>query len=591
MSKTPLDLFTALDWNNVIKINPEYDHSYELHLHSLIEKEVDTGKKHVLFMLGKALSLKLHNPEIMNDPFTKGLFSATWVSEDFSQLELEFYQSILPLIDDTWLKARLADILWCWTKRGRNPDWARLAIDSYTKEDLCADAWLSYQDKHWERAIRLCLQLSDTERLDTIVGKLERELDIDHEDNKFMVLWISKLLEKTGCIPKDQNAFLTRLNTLAEGLSDKGDYYASRMFMELIIQISCKFEDKAKWLQSLTFFAASYENEGDSRLQKSALFANSFYEQSIEAYRCIPNKFRDEYDIADRISTLRHKITLSGAKILDGLKTISVPMPDVTDTVESSRKHVSGKVDTHKALLYFCGLKGAGQDMETMQAEAAKSLDISVFKSIISMVHTSRDGRVIGHTPAHSFDKKEGEFNGAIERQLVENYLFNMVFVTKVSIVPALWQLLSEHQFSREYLESLCFHSPLIPHGRERSVGLALWLGFENDFSAAIHLLCPQIEHVVRVKLKEAGEHTTTISHGIEHEIGLSSLVEKSKFIEIFGEMFAFELKAIFTENLGCNFRNEVAHGLLSDDDGRSYYSVYAWWYVLRMICHSLVQE
>lgn len=139
-------------------------------------------------------------------------------------------------------------------------------------------------------------------------------------------------------------------------------------------------------------------------------------------------------------------------------------------------------------------------------------------------------------------------------------------------------------------MESLCFHSPLIPHGRERNVGLALWLGFENDFSAAIHLLCPQIEHVVRVKLKEAGEHTTTIDHGIEHEIGLSSLVEKSKFIENFGEMFAFELKAIFTENLGCNFRNEVAHGLLSDD-GRSYYSVYAWWYVLRMICHSLVQE
>ncbi|MDD9156293.1 DUF4209 domain-containing protein [Aliivibrio sp. S4TY2] len=591
MSEILLDTFTALDWDNAIKIIPEYDHSYEFHLHSLVEKELVQNKKHVLSMIGKALSLKLHHPELVNSPFTKGIFSATWMPEEFSQIELEFYEAILPLTDDNWLKARLADILWLWTKRGRNPDWARLAVDCYTKEDLCADAWLSYQDKHWERAIRLCLQLNDTVRLGIIVDRLERELDIEHDENKFMVLWISKLLEKTGCISQDLNVFFTRLTTLAVKLRDKEDYYASRMFMELAIQISDKFDDKSKWLESQIFFADSYENEGDNRLQRSAMIANSFYEQSIEAYRKIPNKFREEHKIDDHISALRHKITSSGAKMLDELKTISFPMPDVTAIVEGSKLHVSGKVDTHKALLYFCGLNGAGRDMGTMQAEASKSLEASVFKSIISMVHTSRDGRVIGHTPAHDFESKEGKFNSVIKRQLVENYLFNMNFVTGTSILPALRQLLIEHHFSREYLESLCFHSPLVPYGRERNLGLALWLGFENDFSAAIHLLCPQIEHMVRIKLKEAGEHTTTLEHGIEHEIGLSSLTEKGKFTEIFGEMTAFELTTIFTENLGCNFRNEVAHGLLSDNDGQSYYSVYAWWYVLRMICFSLVKS
>jgi hypothetical protein len=137
----------------------------------------------------------------------------------------------------------------------------------------------------------------------------------------------------------------------------------------------------------------------------------------------------------------------------------------------------------------------------------------------------------------------------------------------------------------------ICLHSPLVPDGREKTLGLGLWFGFDHDFSAAIHLLCPQIEHIVRMKLKDAGEHSTTIKDSIEDEICLSSLVKKTNFVTNFGKTEAFELKTIFTESLGCNFRNQVAHGLLDDNDGQSHHSVYAWWYVLRMICHSLVRD
>ncbi len=582
------EIFKDLDWDKHLSIIPEYDHSYEFHINRLIAHETDQDKKEVLSMIGKALSLKLHNPDSVNSPFVLGLSTGTITPMEFTQEELNLYEDILLLTGDNWLMARLADILWLWTKRGKTPDWARLAINCYTKDKIHPDSWLSYQDKFWERALRLCLQLGDFERLSQLTTQLKDEIYKDHGDHKFMVLWIIKLLFKTDCESNEFNQFFIRLTFLAREFRKKADYFASQMYMELAIQLSYRFKDKSDWVDALIFYADNYEAEGDSRLTDSAMAANSFYEQAIEAYRKIPKKYRSGKDIEDIISRIKHKIAQSGSQMLDEMVTIKLPASDCSDLVAAAKNHVSGKVETKTALLYFCGLNGAGSDIETMRAEATKSLQNYVFKSIVNTTHIARDGRVIARSPAHDFEENE-KFIDAVHNQLIENYLFNMNFVTGISILPALEQLLEEHIFSRELLESLCFHSPLVPNNRERTLGLALWFGFEHDFSAAINLLCPQVEHIVRTKLKEAGEHTTTIENGIENEIGLSALANKPKFTELFGETTAFELRAIFTESLGCNFRNEIAHGLLDDDGGQNYYSVYAWWYMLRMICHSLV--
>lgn len=92
------------------------------------------------------------------------------------------------------------------------------------------------------------------------------------------------------------------------------------------------------------------------------------------------------------------------------------------------------------------------------------------------------------------------------------------------------------------------------------------------------------------MKLKEADAHTSNIDRdGIEHENGLSTLMELPQASQVFGEDLCFELKSIFTDSLGANLRNEVAHGLLSDNSSLSISTVYAWWMILRVIVHSLI--
>ena len=175
-------------------------------------------------------------------------------------------------------------------------------------------------------------------------------------------------------------------------------------------------------------------------------------------------------------------------------------------------------------------------------------------------------------------------------KQMQSQFSIHLDLAVQSQILPALRQLLKEHRVTKELIISLCNQSPIVQKDRIFLLGNALWLGFEEEFGLAIHLLCSQVEHIVRSKLKEAGCITTNIDkNGIENENGLSTLMELPEVKKIFGNSLVFELKSIFTEALGYNLRNNVAHGLLDDNDSISSASIYAWWMILKLVIRSII--
>jgi hypothetical protein len=56
------------------------------------------------------------------------------------------------------------------------------------------------------------------------------------------------------------------------------------------------------------------------------------------------------------------------------------------------------------------------------------------------------------------------------------------------------------------------------------------------------------------------------------------------KTVDIFGEDLAFELKSLFSDVVGPNLRNEVAHGLLDDEACEGVNAIYAWWFGFRIV-------
>ncbi len=119
--------------------------------------------------------------------------------------------------------------------------------------------------------------------------------------------------------------------------------------------------------------------------------------------------------------------------------------------------------------------------------------------------------------------------------------------------------------------------------------GKALAQGFNGDFSTSIHLLVPQIEHMVRIRLKVAGVSTSHLDqNGIETENGLSTLMDLPQITTLFGEDLTYEIKALFCDQLGPNLRNNIAHGLLDDQQAYSVDAIYAWWLALKLVTNTL---
>ena len=108
--------------------------------------------------------------------------------------------------------------------------------------------------------------------------------------------------------------------------------------------------------------------------------------------------------------------------------------------------------------------------------------------------------------------------------------------------------------------------------------------GFQLDFLSAIYLLAPQVEHIIRTYLKNNFDvDTMTTIDGEQSEKGLSTLMKDDVINQAFDANFAFEIKTLFCEKTGPNLRNNVAHGLLSDDRAESDFVIYAWWLALKI--------
>jgi len=592
------EIFIECNWSYDVSPEKHYGYSSVMSCLQKSAKEMDEAGKpnhaKVLELLSRAASMMLR-ANSLNEPFTAYFqdFQAGRRSaqpEDFTAEELIFFETILNDIDELWLKARLADLLWL-LRKPKNPEHAKIAIDSYVSNPIDSETWHRDVRNGWERAARLCMQIRDSDRLDGIKNDLFSAFCAEHPRNKFMTLWVADLLDQLKIDRDFKEDIASSLFKIALELKNDGDFHSARSYFELAAKKYQQCSEEQGGLDALIAIADCFELEGDSRSAGSNMAANSFYENAIQAYRRIPNKNRVNYDVESRISVIRDKIKDSGRASLDEMALVETPGVDVSEIAKSSMAHVAGKSSPEEALMYFSGLF-TGPKYQELASSAKEIMQESIFSSLAGSSHMSSDGRVVAKTPPMNLNAGEDDpaNKAVLKRQVQQQFSFQVKLVVQGQILPALRQLLMEHRFTKDLLIAACYQSPIVPKDREKLLGYALWLGFEYEFGAAIHLLCPQVEHIVRTQLKESGFHTSTIDKdGIENESGLSTLMASQEAVQVFGEDLSFEIRSVFTEVLGANLRNETAHGLLDDNASSSLSAIYAWWMILRLVLRSIV--
>lgn len=264
------------------------------------------------------------------------------------------------------------------------------------------------------------------------------------------------------------------------------------------------------------------------------------------------------------------------------MSTIESDPIDLTPLINDMTARVNGK-SLQEAMREFSNLFQVR--VTELRKSAVESLRDTPMRALTSSILITHDGRTAARNPGFTGHGESDDEEKAIEAEMIRfQYELQINMSVMGGILPALDAIALEHRVSERDFMQIARLSPVVPPGRERLYGKALYHGYNRDFASALHLLIPQIENMVRYHLKARQVITTNLDReGIEDENGLSALIDLTEVKEIFGEDTAFELKALFCSRFGANLRNEVAHGLIEEAGCLSTHAVYAWWLGLKL--------
>ena len=571
--------------------NEEKNSLFRIHsiLKNIATNETNTKLRKSLFLLSNICSPIL-NLESRNDPFQPVI---TWGNErsflpiDLNDEEILYLSSIVDEDLPPILKARIADILWTYSKP-KNKKHSEIAIENYISMDVFKDFLQPDIYVFLERAAMLAKQAKNNSLIEKIKSKLLEEIENPSTNWDFHLLTIIEIFDNTDLDEERNHKLAEKLLEKQKEFNHKQQFHIVEKYLELAAKLFKKSGNAEDSYKSLALLSQAIENHGDYRKNESAMVANSFYKLAFQRYREIPNSYRSTLQIDQKLDTVQEKITQSGLLITDELQLISTEQINISELQEQSITHVKDKQTAFESLLYFSGVSSC--NFESIWKSTENNINNFPISSLFGATSVSTDGRKISSISPLALDGNNRD--EVIPKKAIKNFGIHMHLAVEGCILPALNQIQKEHLFPKEFLIQLCKLSAIVPEKREILVANALYQGFEWDFRSAIHLLAPQVENMIRQRLKQNGLVTThTAQNDIENEIGLSSLVNLDGAREILGDDLWFELQAVFTDSLSANLRNEVGHGLLDDETSNSLYSVYAWWMVLRLVILSVILE
>lgn len=545
-------------------------------------------KARVLWLLADSCSMML-KPESPSDPFRPIVELAggrSAMAADFPDDALTFMEEASSRIDDVLLRARLCDVVWV---RRRSAALASLAIDTYLLVPIDVESWLRDGRDCWQRAIQLCHQLGrgSGDRLAKILDRLLASLSQVGPSDSYLAIWVANAIRDTGRHKDNAGVVAEALKTLAQEIGRQGDrrrsidhwieagrWHAASDNKQMEAEAHVAAADT--WMQLADDCAASGKRQHAE--------AAAHLESAIQTLRLVPRALRGSLSVESKIQDAHRRMTQFGELAVEEMGTIKSDPIDLTDWVQRARQGVQGKsvVEALRGLATVHRLADVGRDREF----ARQMVTDHPLSSLFAAKYLSSDGRVVAKVSGSGPGLQGADQDSpAVRAQMIRHHSMCIGLAVQGSILPALECLRAEHRIREVDFVAMARRSGIVPIGREGLIGKCLYFGLEGDWAGAVHVLVPQIEHIVRAHLKQAGSKTTTLDvRGIEQEVGLSSLMENPAVDQVLGPSVAWEIRALFCDNLGPNMRNEIAHGLVDDGIGNSVFACYAWWIMLRLV-------
>lgn len=551
--------------------------SYYQYLKNISDEKIKNNhfKLGKIFLLLSNICSMILDSKSKNEPFKPliQLFQEnkrSLIPDDLTKDEIDFLEQILDYCKDYKIKSRIADLLGL-IKKPKNINYIEIAIENYQLFPLSYNSLLSDSKDAWERAITL--SLSYRKPLKKIQEKLFEEFKSSEIQDNYYLYKLEQLLLIVKIDEKYHFEIMNKLELSANFILENNSFKRARDYYRITKNWT---KEKDKLLELTILIAESYINEAN---KSNELLAGDLFENAIKEFRKIPKVNRSEYNVDEKIDDVHKKMNKANKLSLKYMQSIRGSKVDLSKLIKNSKNSVRNK-SLLEALQSFVNIYSIKILSEREKEVRGVKKGFFSKRFFFNSKHISNDGRIIARNKDN------------FEHDMYQSYFIELQLIVKGIIVPSFQQILLEHRITIDELYLLLNESTILPTNREIIWVEGIFFGFENNFLVSTHLLMPQLENLIRLIMKKNGIKTSTIDKdGIETENGLSTLLKIKNINKFIDENLIFELKALLTEQLGLNLRNGVAHGLCNINEFNSIYSVYLWWFSLKLLINNLPKK
>ena len=533
-----------------------------------------------LFRLFNCLSSMYFELSDAQSPLKPMMISAegkrTCVPEDLCEEELKFLSEIVHFVTETPMRARIADVIWL-CKRDHTS--ARLAHQSYL-ESVDLEKLTHDMREHVIRAMQIATLLKSADLLEEPMSLAQQIADKELESGEigswhYMTVWLAQYDKPY------RESYADQLWDKATEVEITGDTGFAIHLRERAIEIykESKNPDRTREAQIelvelLERYAASDAENGDYWSAQIRI------EKAIKLHR----KISDEKEQREKLQLLSNEYGKKSNENMDWQQTTTEVSGDELENLNRLTRSVierlEGKTLEEALQTLAYSPHQVSHQWAKERVEEFKSKSISY--QIASFRTLNEAGKVINREMALATTS----YHAALLRQIIVGS----------EIGPAIQKINSEHVVDTVALTRIFEKTDIIPKSQLKTFTYAMMAGLNFEFVSVAHILPPLIENALRTVLTSMGVVTSKInSQLIEEEQPLGWILRHQAIKRILGENLLFDLITLLDhsdDDKGFNLRNQVSHGLLTDD---AYFQnsegfieshihiIYLWWLALKL--------
>lgn len=527
------------------------------------EEETCEKDKRALTAIAGALSMSYTKAESGYAPMIRLSNGACSFSmEDLDEEAIIILKGVLQVKCPTWIRAQIADILWIVEK---DHAYAELAALGFLEEFHS-----TFDPEHWVTCFDLiqrayCIAVSLGKK--GVVAKKVREgvnqalYKMNGTDSRFLSLSLIELVSDNATSVEAERYYAITKKIFTRNINDGSDNTTLLdAALERLTQLLRKLKRGEEIPTMRRKLAAHYERLADkfSNNQSGGVY-NAIYilQQACRLYS--PKKDRKKIlEIRKRIEELQYAAA-------NGMQGQSFKF-DATRIYNSVKADFEG-LSLREMIVQF-GRTAAIYDVKSIKARVTKSKGRFISDFLFSRHIVDENGHTVEIIPPLDIRNPKGQPE-VVHKHMAEQLTRIYSLDEAVALQYALSMLKDMGPISDDDLGFLVDNNPIVPMGRNAIIKMGIQLGLSGELYAAMHILLPQMEHIIRGLVAICGDTTSFLREdGCEEYKPLSQLFQSNELRECYDESILFALQVLMDNKAGANLRNLNAHGLLEPNNG-----------------------